>query len=90
MEGSLDGAGTQVESVWLIRRTTMVRSFHLDKPHTFRHAAYMLADLRDVAVATMIASQFTIGIVQAVAGNWREAAIGTLLATVNVLIFWIR
>lgn len=50
----------------------------------------MLTDLRHVAVATMIASQFAIGVVQAIAGNWREAAIGTLCAVVNVLIFWTR
>lgn len=50
----------------------------------------MLDSLRDVAVATMILSQFTIGIASAAGGHYRDAAIGTLCAVVNILIFWAK
>ena len=48
----------------------------------------MLESLRDVAVASMILSQFTVAVSSAAAGHYRDAAIGTLCAVVNILIFW--
>ena len=48
----------------------------------------MLESLRDVAVASMILSQFTIGATSTMSGHFRDAAIGTLCAVVNILIFW--
>ena len=50
----------------------------------------MLESLRDVAVASMILSQFTIGVTSAMSGHFRDAAIGTLCAVVNILIFWVK
>ena len=50
----------------------------------------MLESLRDVAVASMILSQFTIGASSAATGHYRDAAIGTLCAVVNILIFWAK
>jgi hypothetical protein len=50
----------------------------------------VLDSLRDVAVATMILSQFTTGASSATGGHYRDAAIGTLCAVVNILIFWAK
>jgi hypothetical protein len=38
----------------------------------------------------MILSQFTIGALSAAAGHCHDAAIGTLCAVVNILIFWAK
>lgn len=50
----------------------------------------MLESLRDIAVASMILSQFTIGAASVMSGHFRDAAIGTLCAVVNILIFWVK
>jgi hypothetical protein len=50
----------------------------------------VLDSIRDVAVASMILSQFTIGASSAASGHYRDAAIGTLCAVVNILIFWVK
>jgi len=39
-------------------------------------------------VATMIASQLGLGVVQAFRHSFRDAVIAMLLAVVNVLVFW--
>lgn len=44
--------------------------------------------LRSVLVAGMVASQLGLAVVAVVQGNFREAAITTLLAVTNALIFW--
>lgn len=63
-------------------------TFYLTLSSRPRYPAAMFETLRDTAVATMILSQFVIGVASTMTGHFREAAIGTLCAIINILIFW--
>lgn len=89
-QGSLDETTRQGESCGRAVGLSSGRHHHLfvlTSPPPSRKLAPVLETLRDVAVASMILSQFAIGATSVMSGHFRDAAIGTLCAVVNILIF---